>query len=141
MANTTTGQQLDGDFTTSSSFPSGDGTPGGDFAFDFNVVPGDVNRDNTVNATDFDIVRTLASNTRDTNPSYSAYYDINGDATINATDLTTEEGLSGRLPSAAPVAPSIPSVSLLQGSGHVHQQSLVVLQLAISRPATRSPTR
>ena len=32
----------------------------------------------------------LASNTRDTNPSYSAYYDINGDATINATDLTTK---------------------------------------------------
>ena len=26
VANTTTGQQLDGDFTTSSSFPSGDGT-------------------------------------------------------------------------------------------------------------------
>lgn len=55
--------QLDGEWinpfsiTTSNSsvstFPSGDGTQGGDFNFVFTILPGDASLDNTANGTDF----------------------------------------------------------------------------------------
>ena len=50
------GQQLDGEFINTSSsgvgssLPSGDGVAGGDFAFNFHVLPGDANQDGDVTA-------------------------------------------------------------------------------------------
>jgi hypothetical protein len=57
------GQSLDGDWTNppniasllGSAFPSGNGTAGGDFVFVWTVLPGDGNRDNIVNGSDYTI--------------------------------------------------------------------------------------
>ena len=49
---------LDGDWIDSTAtYPSGDGAAGSDFAFRFNVVPGDVNRDGVTNSADLLIIR------------------------------------------------------------------------------------
>jgi len=63
-----TGSRLDGDWSNPSyaydaasgaisSFPSGDGTEGGDFTFRFTILPGDANRDNTVGLADVAIMQ------------------------------------------------------------------------------------
>ena len=49
----TNGNALDGEWTNSTSvYPSGNGTAGGDFDFAFNVLPGDANGDGIVNSQD-----------------------------------------------------------------------------------------
>ena len=52
------GAALDGEFTTTTSnFPSGDGTAGGDFNFRFNILPGDVDQNGVVTGLDGGDVR------------------------------------------------------------------------------------
>jgi hypothetical protein len=58
------GNLLDGEWSnplhpaySGDTFPSGDGTPGGDFAFNLRVLPGDINRDGSVNGLDSNILR------------------------------------------------------------------------------------
>ena len=47
------GLALDGEWNgVSDSYPSGNGTQGGDFRFHFNVLPGDVNRSGLVQSSD-----------------------------------------------------------------------------------------
>ena len=61
----TNGNRLDGDWTNPPSggiggadtFPSGNGSAGGDFRFRVNVVGGDVNRNGSVGGTDTSLVR------------------------------------------------------------------------------------
>jgi len=63
------GNRLDGDWTNSTwtppsapvggdTWPSGDGTAGGDFQFRFNVLPGDADQSGTVNFSDLNTVLT-----------------------------------------------------------------------------------
>ena len=113
---TGTGQgtpRLDGEFT--SLLPSGDGAAGGDFAFRFNVLPGDVSRDGVVNASDLVLVRTRIGKST-TNPGspaatppndYTVFHDVNGDGVVNASDLILTRNNVGRaLPPGEPVAPA-----------------------------------
>jgi hypothetical protein len=77
----TTGHALDGEWSNqTSSYPSGNGQPGGDFQFAFNVLPGDVNGDGIVNGQDLALV---SSTWLSTLPSA----DLNGDGIVNAQDL------------------------------------------------------
>jgi hypothetical protein len=74
------------------SYPSGDGTSGGDFNFRLNVLNGDVSGDGQVNATDVaEIKRRLTRRPNDgvTDPlrMYTIFSDITGDGVINANDL------------------------------------------------------
>lgn len=112
------GQQLDGEFTTgSSSFPSGDGTAGGDFAFSFNVLPGAGNQGGQVNSADTAEAKDL-NNDHETTTGYSPYFDYDGAGVITSIDASIDASdVNSKLPSIAPAAPSIPGVSLLQGSG------------------------
>jgi hypothetical protein len=58
------GNLLDGEWTNpihpsspGDAFPSGDGSPGGNFAFNIRVLPGDVNRNGAVNVYDYNALR------------------------------------------------------------------------------------
>lgn len=79
------GTVLDGEWTNNSSTASGNGTAGGDFEFNFNVLPSDVN--NTANITSYDYVyiRQLEGKTTADN-GYIARRDIDGNGVINSSD-------------------------------------------------------
>jgi glucose/arabinose dehydrogenase len=86
------GRPLDGEWQDNNdTFPSGDGAPGGDFSFRFNVLPGDVNGDGRVSPLDFARARAhLASSLR--HPAarsrpYSPAHDLNGDGRVSIADL------------------------------------------------------
>ncbi|HEV3416877.1 MAG TPA: dockerin type I domain-containing protein [Pirellulales bacterium] len=82
----TLGTSLDGEWTTgTSSFPSGDGSPGGDFNFRFNLLPGDTDQNGVVTGVDGNGVRSrLLQDT--TTASYTPMFDLNGDGTITGQD-------------------------------------------------------
>jgi hypothetical protein len=73
---------LDGEWTNGvSTFPSGNGTSGGDFSFSFNVLPGDVAELGIVNAQGIGLI---GSNWLETG---GLLGDANGDGIVNAQDL------------------------------------------------------
>jgi RTX calcium-binding nonapeptide repeat (4 copies)/Dockerin type I domain len=122
VVSTPSGQPLDGEFANNSTtLPSGNGTLGGDFAFDFNVLIGDIDRNGLVNANDNAAVR-LKLGDATTSVNYVAFDDVDGSGLINASDYNKVKSLlGGVLPTAATVAPSIPAVSVMQGSGSYSQ--------------------
>ena len=94
------GIALDGEFTTSTSaFPSGNGTAGGDFIFRFDVLPGDSNGSGTINSTDITQVKTRSGPVLATN--YRS--DLNGSNAINSTDITIVKTRSGTVLPPAPL--------------------------------------
>jgi hypothetical protein len=107
------GNGLDGEWTNpapgdaggADSFPSGDGNPGGDFAFRLNVLPGDVNRTGNIFGNDV----TLTRNAQGSTPGdgiYSIFRDVNGSSTIFGNDVTLVRNRQGiELPTGEPVAP------------------------------------
>jgi len=77
------GYALDGEWTdAASSFPSGDGAAGGAFVFHFNVLPGDIDGDGSV---DFNDLVLLARSYSSATPFSRA--DLNGDGRIDFADL------------------------------------------------------
>ncbi len=78
------GVALDGETTDplNASLPSGDGTPGGTFAFGFNVLPGDATHDGTVNGQDL-----LSWQSDLFNTGFVLPPDFNLDGTVNGQDL------------------------------------------------------
>ena len=83
------GTPLDGDWTTSvSTFAvgSGDGTPGGDFNFFFDVLPGDVNSNGLVSNSDLLSLKTSIG---------AVITASNYQKDINATDSITNGDLLG----------------------------------------------
>jgi hypothetical protein len=107
---------LDGEWTTGQSYPSGNGTVGGDFSFRVNVQRGDANQDGSVNALDLGQLKSKLNRTA-TNPgtgasAYSPFADLNADGQINALDLGIAKArLNNRLPAGEP-----PVASLATGS-------------------------
>ena len=104
------GNPLDGEWQNGAdTFPSGDGTAGGDFALRLNRLAGDATGDGRVNSLDLaDVRRRL--NRSATDPAsgpgaYSIYADLDGSGRINATDLAAvRRNLSHRLPDGEPAA-------------------------------------
>jgi hypothetical protein len=77
------GDPLDGDWTDQvSSFPSGNGTAGGDFNFGFNVLPGDLNQDGIVNSQDLAAVSAYWLQP-------TSFANTGGGAILNSQDLAT----------------------------------------------------
>ena len=104
------GRALDGEWVDNAdSFPSGNGAPGGNFVFSFNVLPGNahaagaaVNR-TTVNVFDLAAVRaaygSAVTSGGQATPRFSVYADLNGDGRVNAIDLmVVRKNLRGTLP-------------------------------------------
>jgi hypothetical protein len=89
------------------AYPSGDGTPGGDFLFRVNLLPGDVNRNGTVLADDFsDVKKRFFKSTTNVgagDSAYSDFHDVNGDGIILAFDFSeVKKRFFNRLPDAPP---------------------------------------
>jgi hypothetical protein len=105
---------LDGEWTNPTAigqpgdtFPSGDGTVGGDFNFRVNVLRGDTTGDGTVNALDLaDTKRRLGRRPGDGTTgagAYSIFSDITMDGVVNALDLAAvKQRLGNRLPVPEP---------------------------------------
>lgn len=102
------GALLDGEWVNADSeFPSGNGSAGGDFRFQFNALPGDTNRDGRVTAFDtldararqFAATTTTGSATRGYNP----FADVDGSGRILSTDFALVRAhQSATLPSGSP---------------------------------------
>lgn len=87
------GKRLDGEWLNppnlggiGSNFPSGNGTAGGIFSFQFRLLPGDANGDHLVNGADY---TSWADHFQQSNPPPSfGQGDFNGDGLVNGADYT-----------------------------------------------------
>jgi ELWxxDGT repeat protein len=77
------------------------------FALDFFVLPGDINRDRTVNGTDFAL---LAGNFGKSGTTYGQG-DLNGDGAVNGSDFALLAGNFGK--TVPPVAPAPPAPAVV----------------------------
>ena len=120
------------------AFPSGNGRPGGDFAFRINAVPGDATRDGVVNALDLSFVKQrLARRATDPSPgnasAFSPFADLSAEGQITALDVAAlKQRLSTRLPAAA--APVIVVAGALFSSGPIDPHKNTALVLASCAP-------
>lgn len=113
VGNSPEGMGLDGEWTAGGNFPSGDGVPGGNFRFRFDVLPGNVNRTGNVLADDFSAVkarffRSTVSPGTGAN-AYTIFHDVDGSGSILADDFSAVKNrffssLPGPEPSSA-IAP------------------------------------
>ena len=111
----TAGNLLDGEWTNGISTASGDGTPGGDFLFDFNVLPGDVNRNGGVNTQDVLITNSKGGSTAAGGGVYSPFADVNANGGINTQDVLLVNQRGGSVLNAiAPGWPAPPSNNSFQ---------------------------
>ena len=105
------------DVSASSSFPSGNGVSGGDFAFRFDVLPGDSTGGSLGKVNVADIAQTKSrSSLPETASSYRS--DFDGNNLINVADVAYVKSKASiySLPVNPPVLPSGFSVNLLLNS-------------------------
>jgi hypothetical protein len=88
-----------------SSYPSGTGGTAANFTFSFNVLTGDVNHSNGVNAIDLNLVQNQIGQTP-ASGSYNLFADLNGSGGVNAIDLNLVQNKIGQtLPAGSPILP------------------------------------
>jgi len=81
------GNPVDGEWTDAvSTYPSGDGSAGGDFLFRLNVLPGDADANGEVRSGDVIKVR-RTGNTAPGDADYSCYYDVDCSSEIRSSDV------------------------------------------------------
>ncbi len=111
------GDRLDGEWTnpasttqsSSSAYPSGNGTAGGNFLFRFNVLSGDANQDGAVGLAD---MNTVLANYGKSGTTWGQG-DFTGDGVVGLADLNTVLTKYGTvLPSREPTAQSFPAAAL-----------------------------
>jgi hypothetical protein len=102
------GNAMDGQWTTGQSFPSGNGTAGGNFQFRINVLPGDYDGNGRVLATTDANQVLLRLGARIGQSNYSVFADFDGNGRILATSDANFVllHLGDRLPTSEPVLPS-----------------------------------
>jgi hypothetical protein len=128
------GVPLDGEWTDNvDNYPSGDGTSGGAFHFDFTVLPGDVNQDRAVNLADVadDVVNGFQ---RANSGTFSALHDVNGSAIINAIDAVL---IRDRLGSQVP-SPSAPAGVVVESQPRSHRPELAISASRMAMPGLRA---
>jgi hypothetical protein len=79
------GNILDGEWTNKISTVSGNGTAGGDFQFQFNVLPADVDNTGRITATDYSLINNLVGKVLGT-AGYVIGRDLDGNGTIDLDD-------------------------------------------------------
>lgn len=124
------GQALDGEWTTSSDvYPSGNGGAGGDFAFSFRVLPGDVNQNNSVEYYDY-YASTSKNGLTTTSTGFSPLIDVNGSGSHTSADSTEiMSRLWNSYPSGSPVGAANDAPST-RGGGY-HHLNVNAVDLAI----------
>jgi hypothetical protein len=123
------GRALDGEWTNgTSTYPSGNGTAGGDFNFALNVLPGDINGDGIVNSQDLALV---SSGWLSSGPTG----DDNGDGIVNSQDLAlvSSQWLTVLPAGSMALGNSQAGVALATGS-----QTAAALAVGQSAPAMES---
>jgi ELWxxDGT repeat protein len=153
------GNALDGEWTNpatsptptsggADSFPSGDGTAGGDFNFRLNVLPGDVNRNGIVQSNDaLPIQASLLAVPG--SAGYTVFKDVNANGILQANDfLNVQSRLLNALPAGEPVPPaavkgrslktsrSLPPARLFAPTTDT-QKAMRLLEVYGEEPATR----
>jgi ELWxxDGT repeat protein len=104
------GNALDGEWTdplgtavAGDTFASGDGAEGGDFRFRVHALPGDANRNGTVQGTDVTLVR-AASGATPGQSLYSIFKDVDGNGVVQAADAALVRERQGHaLPAGSPI--------------------------------------
>ena len=104
---------LDGDWADGAdTYPSGEGTAGGDFRFTINVLPGDADRDGRVSVSDLlrfraHLLRRAGDPFSGAARAYSPLYDLDGDGAIGAGDVAAARAAQlSRLPFQSPFSPT-----------------------------------
>jgi hypothetical protein len=102
---TPSGTALDGEWTSGTTHygQSGDGVPGGDMHFRFQLLRADLNRNGGVNLSDVTAIRTRTGLTTAAN----YRFDVNGSGSVTAADITLIRANNGRLLANYP-APEAP---------------------------------
>ena len=102
-----TGSALDGEWTTSTTnYPSGNGTSGGDFAFDFRVLPGDFNQNNGIDFSDY-TASTSRNGLTTSSGSYAPFADIDGSGSHTTADSSSIQAkMYNAYPAGSPVGAS-----------------------------------
>jgi hypothetical protein len=128
------GNLLDGDWTDAASqFPSGNGANGGDFRFALNVLPGDVDRNRTVNLADRQAVVGRMFNSIGMSE-YLEWADVDGNGKIAIADLVRVRNRMGSSLPDLPAAPASFSYSQLQSA---EQREAQVAQPPLRRRVER----
>ena len=115
VADAQTGLALDGEWSAPAapdSFPSGDGTAGGDFRFRVNVLAGDAVRTARVDVIDSLMIRRrrMFSAANPGAGGYTPFLDVTGDGLLTDADvLVVRRNLSRVLPAGEPQAPPFPA--------------------------------
>ena len=96
------GNRLDGEWADGGdTFPSGDGTPGGDFRFRLDVLPGNIDGAGAVNLADFGRLRAAFGQQPLT--ATSIFADLTGDGAVNLADFgVLRQRFGNSLPAANP---------------------------------------
>jgi hypothetical protein len=114
------GNPLDGDWINPAAaggdaYPSGDGTPGGDFRFALRPLPGDVTADGKADASDLLDLRARLSASiarpRGGPGAYSLRHDLDGNGAIDARDYAV---LRVRLGDALPATPALAPAAIAE---------------------------
>lgn len=88
------------------TYPSGDGIPGGSFAFRIDVVEADLNGDGVTSILDIGTLRSSVGSSAG-DPGYSIFNDVNGDGVVELLDALALRAAMGKaLPAGEPVAPA-----------------------------------
>lgn len=124
------GNALDGAWTTSTStYPSGTGVAGSDFAFVFRVLPGDANQNNSVDYYDY-YASTSKQGKTTQSIGYSAFVDVDGSGSQTTSDSTD---IYSRLNSVYPSGSSAgQSNDAPSSAGRVSYSLASAVDLAIS---------
>jgi hypothetical protein len=133
----TSGLALDGEWSDGvTTYPSGNGTPGGAFMFSLNVLPGDENQSGGVNVLDTVSVAHLQGSSASTpGTTYSIFADVNGSGGINVLDtLATNSRQASTLPSGTPAVPAVVTLTATPAT-----RTVKVAASMVSAP-TASPT-
>ena len=126
------GNALDGEWSDgTSTFPSGDGSEGGDFAFRVNVLPGDPDQSGQVRNADVIKVR-LRGGTAPGDADYSVFHDVDGSGQIRNADVLKTRSRGGTaLPAGEPEGPAGTAQATSGGNFEA-----VVAARALPAPAT-----
>ena len=128
------GGLLDGEWSNgSATFPSGNGSAGGDFEFRLNTLPGDADRNGRVDALDlYQVRQRLLTSTSAAGAGtyrYGVFHDVNADGRIDSLDLlAVRRGQFQSLPSGEPSGADEPPREPASATRELLFSSVPVLQ-------------